>query len=84
MQDQSISTSLPVIDLIDVIAPGSVKWDMVKPAERGFLKEDDKHSNAKLKNKQLNSFSQSPHLCFTHSNTSLFWFLSQVRHLIGS
>lgn len=47
MQDQSLSTSLPVIDLIDVIAPGSVKWEMVKPAERGFLKEDDKHSNAK-------------------------------------
>lgn len=47
MQDQIISTSLPVIDLIDVIAPGSVKWDMVKQTERGFLREDDKHSNAK-------------------------------------
>ncbi|TWW71858.1 Plastin-1 [Takifugu flavidus] len=46
-KDQTISTSLPVIDLIDVIAPGSVKWDMVKKTERGFLKEDDKISNAK-------------------------------------
>lgn len=47
VQDKLISTSLPVIDLIDVIAPGTVKWDMVKRAERGVLKEDDKLNNAK-------------------------------------
>ncbi|KAG7238030.1 hypothetical protein INR49_031384 [Caranx melampygus] len=44
-KDKLISTSLPIIDLIDVIAPGTVKWDMVK---KGPLKdEDDKLSNAK-------------------------------------
>uniref|UniRef100_A0A8C5N9P8 Plastin-1-like n=1 Tax=Gouania willdenowi TaxID=441366 RepID=A0A8C5N9P8_GOUWI len=46
-KDKSISTSLPVIDLIDVIAPGTVKWDMVKRAERGVLRRDDKLENAK-------------------------------------
>lgn len=48
VQDKLISTSLPVIDLIDVIAPpGTVKWDMVKRGERGVLKKDDKLNNAK-------------------------------------
>lgn len=47
-KDKLISTSLPVIDLIDVIAPpGTVKWDMVKRGERGVLKKDDKLNNAK-------------------------------------
>uniref|UniRef100_A0A3Q3WEL6 Plastin 1 n=1 Tax=Mola mola TaxID=94237 RepID=A0A3Q3WEL6_MOLML len=46
-KDPLISTSLPVIDLIDVIAPNSVKWDMVRRPERGVLSEDDKHNNAK-------------------------------------
>uniref|UniRef100_A0A3Q3JPF2 Plastin 1 n=2 Tax=Monopterus albus TaxID=43700 RepID=A0A3Q3JPF2_MONAL len=46
-KDKKISTSLPVIDLIDVIAPGTVKWDLVKRAERGVLKDEDKLSNAK-------------------------------------
>ncbi|XP_068194310.1 plastin-1 isoform X2 [Antennarius striatus] len=46
-KDHLISTSLPVIDLIDVIAPGTVKWDMVKKGEKGGLREADKLSNAK-------------------------------------
>ncbi|XP_040055551.1 plastin-1 [Gasterosteus aculeatus] len=46
-KDKLISTSLPVIDLIDAIAPGTVKWDMVKRAQRGVLKEADKLNNAK-------------------------------------
>ncbi|XP_034419433.1 plastin-1-like [Cyclopterus lumpus] len=46
-KDKLISTSLPVIDLIDAIAPGTVKWDMVKRAEGGVLKDADKLNNAK-------------------------------------
>ena len=46
LQDQQISTSLPVIHLIDAIAPGTVKWDMVKKGENG-MKEADKLENAK-------------------------------------
>ncbi|KAG7511388.1 plastin-1-like [Solea senegalensis] len=46
-KDKLISTSLPVVDLIDVIAPGTVKWDMVKRAENGRLKDEDKLNNAK-------------------------------------
>ncbi|XP_008278336.1 plastin-1 [Stegastes partitus] len=46
-KDQLISTSLPVFDLIDVIAPGSVKWDMVKKGDRKGMSDDDKHNNAK-------------------------------------
>ncbi|XP_036006564.1 plastin-1 [Fundulus heteroclitus] len=46
-KDKLISTSLPVIDLIDAIAPGMVKWDMVKRGERGVLKNDEKLNNAK-------------------------------------
>ncbi|XP_031704025.1 plastin-1-like [Anarrhichthys ocellatus] len=46
-KDKLISTSLPVIDLIDAIAPGTVKWNMVKRAERGVLKDADKLNNAK-------------------------------------
>ncbi|KAM8915694.1 plastin-1 [Spinachia spinachia] len=45
-KDKLISTSLPVIDLIDAIAPGTVKWDTVKRAQRGVLKESDKLNNA--------------------------------------
>ncbi|KAL7380530.1 hypothetical protein ABVT39_019349 [Epinephelus coioides] len=45
-KDKLISTSLPVIDLIDAIAPGNVKWDMVKRGEKGWMKEADKHNNA--------------------------------------
>ncbi|XP_041809982.1 plastin-1 [Chelmon rostratus] len=46
-KDNCISTSLPVIDLIDAIAPGTVRWDMVKRGERGVLKDADKLNNAK-------------------------------------
>lgn len=46
-KDLRISTALPVIDLIDVIAPGMVKWDMVNRGERGILKPADKLENAK-------------------------------------
>ncbi|XP_033844039.1 plastin-1 [Periophthalmus magnuspinnatus] len=47
-KDKKISTSLPVIDLIDVIAPGMVKWDMVKRIEKGRnLAKEDKLNNAK-------------------------------------
>ncbi|XP_054470517.1 plastin-1-like [Anoplopoma fimbria] len=46
-KDKRISTSLPVIDLIDAIAPGTIKWDMVKRPERGWLKDADKLNNAK-------------------------------------
>ncbi|CAN9502447.1 unnamed protein product [Ophioblennius macclurei] len=46
-KDKLISTSLPVIDLIDVLAPGTVKWDMVKQPDRGRLDREDKLENAK-------------------------------------
>ncbi|XP_034530655.1 plastin-1-like isoform X2 [Notolabrus celidotus] len=46
-KDLRISTGLPVIDLIDVIAPGTVRWEMVNRGERGMLKPADKLENAK-------------------------------------
>ncbi|KAM9355816.1 plastin-1 [Pholidichthys leucotaenia] len=46
-KDKLISTSLPVIDLIDVIAPSTVKWVMVKRGEKGSMTKDDKLNNAK-------------------------------------
>uniref|UniRef100_A0A7N9B1X0 Plastin 1 (I isoform) n=1 Tax=Mastacembelus armatus TaxID=205130 RepID=A0A7N9B1X0_9TELE len=46
-KDKLISTSLPVIDLIDAIAPGTVKWDMVKRGEKGVVKDADKLNNAR-------------------------------------
>ncbi|KAM7403385.1 hypothetical protein PAMA_004030 [Pampus argenteus] len=47
-KDKLISSSLPVITLIDAIAPGTVKWDMVKKAEKGTrLNNEDKLNNAK-------------------------------------
>ncbi|XP_073399562.1 plastin-3 isoform X1 [Dendrobates tinctorius] len=42
-KDKSISTSLPVVDLIDAIQPGSINYDLVKS---GTLSDDDKHKNA--------------------------------------
>lgn len=44
LQDKLISTSLPVIDLLDTIAPKSIKEDLVK---RGELSDADKLNNAK-------------------------------------
>uniref|UniRef100_A0A668A0L5 Plastin 1 (I isoform) n=1 Tax=Myripristis murdjan TaxID=586833 RepID=A0A668A0L5_9TELE len=46
-KDKQISTSLPVIDLIETIAPGAVKPEMVQRGERGVLSEADKLNNAK-------------------------------------
>ncbi|XP_030574837.1 plastin-1 [Archocentrus centrarchus] len=46
-KDKLIATSLPVIDLIDVIAPGMVRFHMVTRLEKGVLKKDDKINNAK-------------------------------------
>ncbi|XP_053130255.1 plastin-3 isoform X2 [Hemicordylus capensis] len=43
-KDKSISSSLPVVDLIDAIQPGCINYDLVKT---GDLSEEDKHSNAK-------------------------------------
>ncbi|XP_028832941.1 plastin-1 [Denticeps clupeoides] len=43
-KDKSISTSLPVIDLIDTIVPNSIKGEMVK---RGELSSEDQLNNAK-------------------------------------
>ncbi|XP_044161232.1 plastin-3 [Bufo gargarizans] len=42
-KDKSISTSLPVVDLIDAIQPGSINYDLVKS---GTLSDEDKHENA--------------------------------------
>ncbi|CAG5866652.1 unnamed protein product [Menidia menidia] len=46
-KDNLISTSLPVIDLIDAISPGTVKWDMVKKAGKGRMSDEEKLDNAK-------------------------------------
>lgn len=43
-QDKSISTSLPVIDLIDTIMPKAIKYEMVKS---GDMTTEDKLNNAK-------------------------------------
>ncbi|KAJ8276531.1 hypothetical protein COCON_G00082830 [Conger conger] len=43
-KDKEISSSLPVLDLIDAIQPGSVGYELVKT---GSLSEDDKLENAK-------------------------------------
>ncbi|KAM9325617.1 plastin-3 [Gastrophryne carolinensis] len=43
-KDKIISTSLPVVDLIDAIHPGSINYDLVKV---GSLTDDEKHENAK-------------------------------------
>ncbi|XP_072519492.1 plastin-3 isoform X1 [Salminus brasiliensis] len=43
-KDKEISSSLPVLDLIDAIQPGSVHYDLVKT---GSLSEQDKLENAK-------------------------------------
>ncbi|XP_051768913.1 plastin-1 isoform X1 [Ctenopharyngodon idella] len=43
-KDKSISTSLPVIDLIDTIMPKAIKYEMVKSGE---MTPEDKLNNAK-------------------------------------
>lgn len=44
-QDQSISSSMPVLDLIDSIQPGSIRYDLVKTED---LSEEEKLNNAKF------------------------------------
>lgn len=44
LQDKEISSSLPVLDLIDAIQPGCVNYELVKT---GRLSEADKLDNAK-------------------------------------
>ena len=48
MQDPKISTSLPVLDLIDAIQPGSINYDLLKTEN---LDEEEKLNNAKYVNK---------------------------------
>uniref|UniRef100_A0A4W3HQS9 Plastin-3 n=1 Tax=Callorhinchus milii TaxID=7868 RepID=A0A4W3HQS9_CALMI len=43
-RDKNISSSLPVLDLIDVIQPGCVDYELVKT---GDLSDEDKQDNAK-------------------------------------
>lgn len=43
-KDKAISSSLPVVELIDAIQPGSINYDLLKT---GTLSEDDKLENAK-------------------------------------
>ncbi|KAM9344268.1 plastin-2 [Pholidichthys leucotaenia] len=43
-KDGSISTSMPVLDLIDAIQPGSIKYDLLKTED---LTEEEKFNNAK-------------------------------------
>lgn len=43
-QDKEISSSLPVLELIDAIQPNSINYDLVKT---GTLSDDDKKDNAK-------------------------------------
>ncbi|KAI4786067.1 hypothetical protein KUCAC02_037373 [Chaenocephalus aceratus] len=43
-KDASISSSMPVLDLIDSIQPGSIRYDLLKTED---LTEDEKLNNAK-------------------------------------
>lgn len=43
-QDKGISSSLPVLELIDAIQPNSINYDLVKT---GTLSDEDKMENAK-------------------------------------
>lgn len=44
LQDKEISTSIPVLDLIDAIQPASIRYDLVKT---GDLTDEEKLQNAK-------------------------------------
>lgn len=44
VQDKTIGTSIPVLDLIDAIQPQSVNFELVKT---GSLSDEDKLDNAK-------------------------------------
>ena len=43
-QDPSISSSMPVLDLIDAIQPGSIRYDLLKTED---LIDEEKLNNAK-------------------------------------
>lgn len=60
LQDGSISSSLPVLDLIDTIQPGSIRYDL--------LKTEDLSDEEKLNNAKYDQVYQSLCLCksFTH------------------
>lgn len=45
LQDPSISSSMPVLDLIDSIQPGSIRYDLLKTED---LTEEEKLNNAKF------------------------------------
>ncbi len=44
VQDKTIGTSIPVLDLIDALQPRSVNFELVKS---GSLSDEDKLDNAK-------------------------------------
>lgn len=44
VQDKSISTSIPVLELIDALQPNSVNFELVKTED---LSDEDKLDNAK-------------------------------------
>uniref|UniRef100_A0AAR2LNA0 Plastin-2 n=1 Tax=Pygocentrus nattereri TaxID=42514 RepID=A0AAR2LNA0_PYGNA len=44
LQDGSISSSMPVLDLIDAIQPGSIRYDLIKAED---LTDEEKLNNAK-------------------------------------
>lgn len=44
LQDGSISSSMPVLDLIDAIQPGSIRYDLLKTED---LTDEEKLNNAK-------------------------------------
>lgn len=48
VQDSSISSSMPVLDLIDAIQPGSIRYDLLKTED---LTEEEKLNNAKYEHK---------------------------------
>lgn len=73
VQDPLISTSLPVFDLIDAIAPGAVRWDVVKQVERGMMTEGDKMDNAKYETKC--------HTCLCFTTSSADPLLNSANHL---
>lgn len=60
-QDGSISSSMPVLDLIDAIQPGSIRYDLIKASD---LTDDEKLNNAKYE--EHKTFLHCSH--WTHSS----------------
>lgn len=50
VQDGSISSSMPVLDLIDAIQPGSIRYDLLKTED---LTEEEKLNNAKYEHAEF-------------------------------